>query len=401
MILEKENIVVLDPRRLNRGQPIHFDSKNSVITACNSIDSKRFSPSFLNVEKQAPKSEVKNVVFIDWFEATLRIENVIDFTKDFIQLSDEIYIKNKHQRTGHYEARWELYYLGEEFGILLTNPTQKFIHERNVQFKVNNYKLYQKDWLDDYKEILRTTNWTHISTSRLDIALDGEAGTNGIELTERWLKGRVIRRKGKAVIQQKYLPSKKVIGFYVGSSKSDKSATVYSKTDELKQSEKQYIADAWNKNNLKSREDVNRFELRMKSKITSNYDWTKFDDPDYLSSILRTESKNWFEFYYQGKDTNKHRMYKHKTVDWVEWDSIKGQLLEKTEATNPTGVHRAKRVIKDLLTLHHLCGKQSNKAYIEDLIDEYNLHRWYASKIDSWMFEWNKINKFKERFNSN
>lgn len=382
----------LDPHKLNRGQLIHendlkrYSDPNVYSSLSAVLDGQKAYNS--NVEKK----EVDNLLFVDWFETTILLPNVPDNRLDNVELSETVWIENLRSNTRLYGSKWALYYMGEKVGNLMTNPNNS--QHNRAQFKIDNRILYRSDWLDLYKELFTTLRWSHISLTRLDIAIDGKASSKALQLAKRHLTGRVVGRKGKASFSAKYSSSKEIISFHVGSSKSDKSATIYNKTKEVANSDKAYIELAWKRNGLNVDQDVNRFEIRLRSKITKNYDWTKLDQLIYLSSIFRTETKNWFEFYYTGKDKNKYRTYKNNTMEWIKWETVKGELLPKNEAVSVTGVHRAKRYIKDSLYLERVKGLRSDKDVITKLINDYSLHKWFDDRIDNWINEWETEKKF-------
>lgn len=413
MVQFKSKSEVLDPPKLNRGQLIHFDSDVLTSTPNKTRDSSRLIGQNLNVEDLG----VKNVVFLDWFETTLIADklfdnrltnhpnecfrlNEIDTTLESVELTDNVHLRNLNRSTRNYHSVWELHYMGEHFANVQLRPKQSFLDSASVQMQVLNKQLYIHGWLDTYKSMMMDLCLNHKSLTRADIAIDGEAGDNVERLMQKWEKGRVIGRKGKANVTTTKSSQKEVKKLHIGSMSSDKNGTVYNKSDELKRSEKGYIEEAWKNNRLIQDKPIKRFELRMHSKVTGSYDWERFDDPEYLSSIVRTETKNWLEFYYKGKDKNIHRTYKNKTMDWVDWDSLKGELLEKRQALTSDGSHRAKRVIKDLLYLEYVDNMTIDRNFIGDLLDQYHLHSWIYHSEPKWHNKWNKIKPYRN-INSN
>lgn len=388
----------LDPHKLNRGQLIH-EKGSSLETDPLRLKGLR---SILDVEKDynsiVEKKEVDNVLFVDWFEVTITLPFVPDQSQDNVQLNEFVRLENLNSSTRLYSTKWNLFYMGKSVGTLMTNPNNS--NHNRAQFKIQNISLYEFDWLDTYKEIYSLLRWNHVSLTRLDIAIDGKAAFKALKLAKRHLTGRVVGRKGKATFSAKYSSSKEITSFHVGSSKSDKSATIYNKSKEILNSEKGYISLAWKSNGLNTDETVNRFEIRLKSKVTKSYDWTKLDDLEYLASIFRTETKNWFEFYYTGKDKNKYRTYKNNTMEWIKWESVEGKLLQKNEAISVTGVHRAKRLIKDSLYMETVKSLPANRDVIYKLLNEYSLHKWFDDRIDNWLNEWDKEKKINQ-LNSN
>lgn len=387
----------LDPNKYNRGQLIHFAYEKGHV---NSYTSDHYIEKDTIFQKNE-KKDIQNVICVDWFECTMIINNLkLDPDISDIKVSENIHLSRQPGSTRFYNYIFSLYYMGECVGTLLADPSSSFMSRNQASFKMDNYMLYTADWLDVYRDILECTEWVHKSISRLDISIDGKAGKDAHDLTVKWSKSNVVHRKGKADIDFKMCSNKKVNKIIIGSATSEKQATIYDKSNELSESKKEYIKQFWSINGLADINEVYRFEIRLRSKITKHYDLNRLDDPTYLASIVMTETKNWFEFVYKGKDTNKHRMYKKGTIDWIDWSQIKGDLLPKDKAVNRQGIHRAKRLIKDLHYVHYVENKPLPASLINQIKDEYCLHRWYDDKIEYWRHEFEKAKKVN-KINSN
>lgn len=395
---DRAKVVVVDPFKLNRGQVVHFEGGVSDLSLSDS-NTYTASKSYKTIVE---KKECCNVVFCDWFETTLvrKLDQNYDVESEFIEIADGLILEALPGRSKNYQRLWNVVYFGEHFGVLQTCPSATFIHALYIQFRIKNDHLYRSDWLTAYREILELSGWTHKSLTRLDIAIDGKAGDNAKIITKRHLSGRTIGRKGKALLSTSYTSNKTIIRYHVGSPSSEKSATIYNKVDDNKKTGKTYISEAWKINGLKDIEKTDRFEIRMRSKIANNYDWTRLDDSSYLSSVVRTECKNWFEFYYKGRDKNKYRSHKSGKMEWIDWSDIAGQLLPKNKAVAKSGVHRAKRIIKDCMYLNYVEGKDVPSGLIRQLKKEYTLHKWFDTKVPYWHQEWSREKRYKN-LNSN
>jgi hypothetical protein len=234
-----------------------------------------------------------------------------------------------------------------------------------------------------------------------------------MELTRKWRDPRTstLKMKGKsAVTASQNAHDRSIISTHIGKVKSQKGAALYNKSKELVESGKEYIMEAWKRNNLDTSKDIHRFELRMKSGVTNKknadgtqrYDWNKLDESSYLASIVKSETKNWFEFYYEGSDTNKNRMYKDKKniVEWIDWKSIEGKLLPRSSAVVKRGMNIAKQTIKNDLYWNYIKGYKISLRRIEYLKEEYCLHKWLDDKIDYWHQDWDSELRYKNT-NSN
>ena len=266
---------------------------------------------------------------------------------------------------------------------------------------MENHRLYTEGWLEDFRYFVTSLNLKVKSISQLDIALDGIGAKKYKEtlLQARDPKSNV-HLKGKTVIATSG-SGKETNYLTLGSKKSNKRARSYNKSLELTTSNKNYIRDVWNKSGLKQDEDTYRFEIILKSKVMSNYDIWKLDDPKYLSSIFRTETEKWVGFYRITKDTNKARAMKANKFDFVDWDKLGAELLPKAKAKKPTEVYRAKQAIKTILRQKEVFGITT----IEELISEYDLQDWIDSKGGYWAEDWAKekarLNKFEDLLTTN
>lgn len=401
----------VDPNKYNKGQLIHLPHTKSDINNCDTIN---YINNKANLQKNG-KNPSENVISVDWFETSIivnicnddpvkkplkkdleSIENIkIDSKLNQIKLTENIYLLRDEGKTNNYDCIWSVIFMGEKVGTLLTHPFATFILKTQAQFKLENKLLYT-DWKDIYLSILKEANWTHKSLTRLDIAIDGKAVKEALDLVEKHNKGNVIGRKGKSLFHLTKSKDKSIKDFHCGTSASEKVATIYKKSEEIKESEKTYIKDFWVKNNLDDIENTWRFELRLRSKIANKYNLYQLDQVDYLSSIVRTEVKNWFEFFYQGKDQNKHRTYINGKIEWIDWEKIEGKVLSKEQSNKcKNGIHRAKRSIKDLYYFHYIEGKTLEDKLINSLINEYSLQEWFNLRIDFWKIDFEKEKKIK------
>jgi hypothetical protein len=361
-----------DPVRYNRGQLIQFPAVGSLYKPQATRDSELFEGKNLNV------------CFVDWFECQIvgQLPTIIEGQTDY-ELSDQLHLQLTGKQTKHFHHLFEVYLYGEHLGQLQTHTkAPKFFAPNSMQFKMDNHLLYTEDWLGYYAELLNTMGWNHNSLSRVDIGLDGQGAK---AYKSEVIKTFSTRSKTKIVGKTRIKPSfvnGHVEHVEIGSRKSDKYGRIYNKTEELGQSNKTYISNYWKNSNLKSEDETWRLEIEMKSKQfkKGNYDLWRLNDANYLASILRTELKGWVSFYRETTDTNKHRAMKKNTKELIDWESIGGRLLERSEAKKPSDIFKAKATIKNLLRFKEVFGL--NNA--EELIEHFDLHEWYDSKALYW-----------------
>lgn len=383
--------------RYNGGQVIQKALQKNIVTACISIDYNKNSL----YDPTVQKSTVENVIFVDWFETTIKGTLPIDYTEKTVKITDNIYLNDTGKKTKFYNKLYELYYLGEKVALFYDDPVFSVSRRKMYHgIKLENFMLYRSDWLDTYNAVLSELKLKHYQITRLDVCVDGSAGKKILELQTR-----VINPNVKTIIRKGYLqtctPSYDKTGkmdrCVYGSNHSDKRAIIYDKLKEMKRAKegKEYILKAWERNGLNS-DTVMRYEMRLRAKKANRYDYNRLNDPIYLASIMRTESKNFVDFCYIGKDTNKHRTHKTGKMDWIEWDKIGGELLPKADAVQVTGVHRAKQVVKSIYYFEYMDGIEFKKDLLQHLIEKYCLSKWVAYNIESWHEEWRREKLLKE-----
>jgi hypothetical protein len=381
--LQKSHV---DPIKLNRGQVIHFEERKEP-----------YKPRKQGVSEGVLSVKQKNTshtINLDWFAQTLT-NDTIPLRGGEIEVSEGVHLIQVQGRTKHYDLKYEVYLFGQSFATLLAQPRAEYVQPNRVEVKVHNHLLYTEGWLDDYKYILSETGWRVVSNTRTDIAIDGAHEL--MRMCERSFKSRVIKRKGRArwkcESDNKSNAIKKV---EIGSMHSDKYGKVYPKVEEVESSGKDYIKQFWKRNGLEVKGDMPRYEMTMRAKVGNNYDWERFDDPEYLASIMRTESKNWCDFYYDGRDKNKHRKYKSSTMQYINWTEIGGDLLEKQRVIRAKSYLKAKMSIK-FLAEEHYKGSDDHTKTIYKLLSKYSLEDWYDKKLSYWLDDWTKEQEFEDK----
>lgn len=384
----------VDPPKYNRGQVIHQKPTSNL----SNID----TASVVASAKLYKQNVVLSCICVDWFQACIDVLNIDVLSSltqrkvvEEIQVNDDVLLSYSGNGTKNFEKLYKVYLYGIHYATLQfdTRCPQLFDYNSGI-IKLENQVLYTSSWLDDFKYIISEMGARVRSITRLDIAIDGS--DKAIEFINRWVKGRTLGRKGKAAITPCYRNDLSIESVIVGRPSSDKQISIYEKLQEISKSNKSYITEFWKNNGLQIGDKVWRTEIRMNSGITSSYDWQRLDDPAYLASIARTELKNYLEFYYKGKDSNKHRTYKNKSMEIIDFDRIGGKLLEKRENKPPSDVYRAKQAIKHLYREDYLNGIEDAVKVANDLTVEYGLSDWLNMKLPYWIDEWCKEKKVRQ-----
>ena len=82
-------------------------------------------------------------------------------------------------------------------------------------------------------------------------------------------------------------------------------------------------------------------------------------------------------------------------MEWINWDQIKGELLPKNKAVAKQGVHRAKRLVKDLHYIHHVENKPLETKLIDLIVNDYCLHKWLSDRINFWLDDFDREKRYK------
>jgi len=382
----------IDPIEYNRGQLIQFPDLQNVLNPCYQRAT----------EEKKPYRD--NVVSVDWFSVNLsgQLPKYVKDVTDY-ELTEEIHLRRYNGNgTQTHEHLFDVYLNGELFGELKTHTRDPIrFGIDSMHFKLKNIRCTTLDWLDDFRYFVTSLNWSVKSLSQLDIAIDGIGAMKYKETLLKSIDPKCnVYLKGKAGIDATY-SGKEVTSIRVGKRSSDKFARLYNKTKELNHSNKTYIRSFWATSGLKTTEDTYRFEIVLKSKALKSYDIWRLDDPEYLSSIFRTEVVNWADFYRQTTDTNKARAMKANKFELIDWKTLGADLLPKAKAKTPTDVYRAKQVIKNTLRFREVHGIKT----LEELISKHDLQDYVDTKATYWAEDWAKekarLNKFEDLLTTN
>ncbi len=216
-------------------------------------------------------TELKNAFFIDWFEVTMKPSQVpINWEEKGGEFAlDDGYIVfklTKPNGTKHYQRGYNIWIDGFDFGQLLVDPRNPKILKGNpVQFKMYNNVLYEREWIDRFTQFRSAMEYQVTSYTRVDIAIDGY---NYLDQWKKVMSGDLKRVGRKAFFKTHYEDGKELemTGIDLGSKSSDKMITVYKKGARIAVDNKRYIKNAWEKNGFTDLKNVERIELKMKSK---------------------------------------------------------------------------------------------------------------------------------------
>lgn len=377
----------------------HVAKKNDIIEiACKTAPLYNGGQNYMGANKpnKTKKKHVKYAISLDWFEVTLEIfasshSSLLCFASEPPESLEIGNFQMELQVAGtrFYKHKFKVYHHGEPFGMVSMNPRSTQVLEGNwCQFKMDNHKLYQSSWISEFDEFMDELEAKPRSFSRIDIALDGRGH---LDIYKQWNSGNIDRLGRAKVIEYKEKVGGKdnvVTGVNWGSRGGDKHMTIYSKGNLLERENKGYIVDFWEKNGLindsSEVENIERMELKLKSKSINkliDFDYKRLNEPEYMASIMRTHFKKWFEF----TETGTGNVSRKKRLEFINWNSIGGELMD-TDSTRPSNeVWSAKISIKRLyiLAIEGLLSPTIDE-HISDIIGWYDLESWYERSRDKW-----------------
>jgi hypothetical protein len=325
-------------------------------------------------------------IVLDWLQYTCK------FNTTFLALGTDF--KHKDYRwlyqghgTQHYKYLYHVYSLNNHVFTVQVSP-KRSKHENIGIVKLENWLLYA-DWYSYQQDFANTCIDEIVRISRVDIALDGMNHIRELLHEATTQHGHNYKLIGKSKINPADVNrvTKKASGFNVGTSKGHKYISLYNKSKELK-GNKPYIPDYWRKNGLTRKDDIYRFECRMKSGFLTRV--LTPDKQQYTASAMLSELrsdgmklslidlflKGFFEFVYMD-DTNVSRCRRIQIIPTAAFKHEKSDLQKK-----PTNY-------KSKLTVHNLYAQLcAGKANVEDSLmvmaeqlSYHDLYDWYASRL--------------------
>ena len=290
---------------------------------------------------------------------------------------------NKHEHTGFYycfniilnEEKVGYLFYGSNGKFRYANPDSNIIH-------IENHVLYQTGLSQKLKLILDTLQLSFSHYCRLDIAIDG---SGLIEKHNSLVNSKLFFRKQKALMQSvNDEKTKQHTGYTIGSRKSEKYIIIYGKTQEINKSNKVYITEFWQKNNLYISQKVDRVELRLFSKALKNFcsDFSCLESTDYLANFFQRSSGRYLEF------TNlKNKNRSKSLINWEFFKKIEIKKLHETKKAD--SLHCCKIVLKYLYIEFAKTNNAAIPPVFLSISNMYNLNNWVTKNT----YRWDKIIK--------
>lgn len=283
--------------------------------------------------------------------------------------------------TTHFQHCYTVVLKGQEFGHILCKPrAENILAPDFIQFQAKNHALYTIDYLNDFTTMREGLGWNWRNPIRVDIALDG---VNALAPLKMVVQER-LDLTGSHTFCNYYNKSHKLTGFDIGSRESNKWLTCYDKTKELERSNKTYIKKFWQKSKLMQLGNVERLELKLRKKALleiEHFDYRHLGSFENLASIMRTQLKKMYEFTNPLEDSNVSRRTK---FDFISWDDIGGELLDKCEPIPPNEVWRMKQYCKTSYLMYKASGLKSAYEYSRYAAACIEKVDWWAKSIKKW-----------------
>ena len=335
---------------------------------------------------------------LDWLEFICTTEKPIEFAYKLNQNENIQIRKFEVHNNPNFINLNRIYCNGMEICDILSTPNNN-THKRNeVAIKITNHVLYSDLCYQRILMVLDIFDLTLDRLARLDIALDGMDILKLINLLNRYIKSKTIQTNNDAITILPTSFKKKdqlFDGWSIGKSKSGISARVYNKTDEIKQSGKNYIREYWNENGLPTG-NIGRFEIQLNNKRLDKYQFGLADlenlmNAEFLGTIFTNEVRTWLRFYHVRKtDILNHKkevaIKKGSEIQFIKWSKIptKQILLKTYDYKSNSAVINARNSISFTLNEILLRPNTSTTAMVETVqkyATDYDLKEYLKYKL--------------------
>lgn len=336
------------------------------------------------------------------------------------------HFKDYEYGTKIFSRRSDLYYNGEKIGQFMSNPRSEIISKDLAQLQFENHLFYTKS-LQQLKQLLNDfceeTQYYFKSINRLDVCLDKSDYTNDYRnLHDNILNGNYLisgRPKNIQSYFETYKGKSVLNGFQVGKRTSDKIVRVYNKSLSLQLTEKPYINEFYQNNNLKN-DNVWRFEYQLNSsffrglnihssqnsQIVDSLTWGIFD-VSVLFELLKIANKGFFEI---RLNTGKSQINKEIEIKLFDFEylktllSVRKPIVRRLKKVILSNTLIKKRLAKSLFREYY--SNNQDISYIValnllleniDFTTQKKLLNWFKLKINYYLHEF----KFKEKIIKN
>ena len=327
-----------------------------------------------------------------------------EFTKDIHSVTDRIQLKKLYNNFANFNSHYSVY-LDSKFVGEIKAESRKKENPDIVQFKFSNELLYQSNGLSVYNYIIKELNLIENNISAVDIACDGydlhlpfkalwlyskaldKSQVAGVTVagcqpfTNTPTETPIFEHIGNAGIYPSNFNKDGYNGFYIGLKKTGKQVVIYDKTSEIKESEKHYITQHWQRCGLDISRQIDRCELRL------GYEYLKKYQKDHGTITVtdlfnKTFIQTLFKLYTQGcikfndlrtkQWVNGNDIYQEVSI--INFDVLKTVTPVKiAKVSNPlptkeSVVRGLKMTFKRLAKQYLTNGNDNDLKYLQDYI---------------------------------
>lgn len=317
------------------------------------------------------------------------------FSETTIKLG-EFVLSHKGHGTSFYENSYDVLEGGIKVATFNCSPrSNKIMKAEASHLEIENSLLYTNFWLSVVEDITSSIGLQIKSYSRLDLAIDGlNYIPEFLNIYARQApQQKIFHCLGRAKWNSLVLDhaALKYKAFKIGSNTSEKQITVYNKTKELEQSNKNYIRHYWEKNGIATDGEVWRVEMRLKGKeinLIKHLSIQQLNNSKMMEQVFYNKAKKFFEFTYNDNDTNVTRQDRVKLINFKKEVM---EPLEFAEKPHTDGRYKAKLALhehsKCLITGYAGTDEERNTMVesIEFGIRKYELKEWYEKRLPDWI----------------
>jgi len=297
------------------------------------------------------------------------------------------------KRTRFWNRVYEVYFEGESFGTLCTEPHNHMIKSPNeCFFKLDNHWNYLHGWYEALQSFAQTFELSLSHFNRLDIATDGFDFLEPVRMYHK----EYIELVGRAEATVRRRGNKPVHGFNLGSLSSDKYIRVYHKNKEIDEhSKKYYIRQFWQECGVdeKDFERMERLEITMKHKAVKEYigklTWQileKFhNDPTFLKNLLQSGIKHGYQFREKRK-YEKQNVSRLREVFAINWNCTI-ELLKRVKVFTAKKIRSLQTTAKTAYQLYLKTGFGNYAGMAYEIIENCNLQGWFEKRRKYWDYE--------------
>ena len=318
-------------------------------------------------------------------------------------------LKLTNRRTQNFKYIFDIEQNGLIVAEIRTHPNKNFLDENSCILKFNNELLYNNNLRDIYFQIKNDLCFQFTKINQIDIALDqieDKDKNKHIKFAYDYIRGKTnfVGNQTIRIDMQK----QHIRDIYIGQRNSHKFMRCYYKKRELTRSNKTYIEDYWNLNQLDHKDkEVFRCELSIKGSVINGIEieelrdhvsgnYQPFFDEQildvvqsnvFLNSVFRSETEKFCktvkidEYLKKAKDASKcvkTYIFEHLNLD----EPI--LLLSRIKADAAKMVHKIKMTCKFLEQIFAETGQEAYRTISDNIAAFENLYIWKKSKERDW-----------------